>query len=81
MSVTSNIKAREVTLDHRWFAAFLVLQAAAVALVLFGLRQVVWGFVVLGAVVLIDVVIFFFAGRPARGTDMLFSRRSAGQEY
>ena len=35
MSVIGYIKTRELTLDHRWFAAFLVLQVAAVALVLY----------------------------------------------
>ena len=35
MSVSRHIKAREVNLDHRWFALFLVLQAAAVGLVLY----------------------------------------------
>lgn len=42
---------------------WIVVLAAAVASVLFGFREVVWAFVVFGAVVLIDAVIYLFARR------------------
>ena len=41
----------------------IVILAATLAMVLFGMREVRWGFGVLGTVALIDSVIFFFAGR------------------
>lgn len=37
--------------------------AAVTAMVLFGMRQVLAGLVVLGAMVVVDVVIYFFTGR------------------
>ncbi|MAE63759.1 MAG: hypothetical protein CMJ18_05760 [Phycisphaeraceae bacterium] len=41
----------------------IVVLAAVIALVLFGARQQVWAFTVLGMVALIDTAIFVFAGR------------------
>ncbi|MEX2214404.1 MAG: hypothetical protein WD768_09770 [Phycisphaeraceae bacterium] len=41
----------------------IVLAAAVVAVALFGARNVIWGVVVLGVVVIIDAIIYLFSGR------------------
>ncbi len=41
----------------------IVLLAAVIAMVMFATRQVLWGFLVLGLVTLIDAIIYVFSGR------------------
>lgn len=48
---------------HQVTGLLIVVLAALIAMLLFGARRVMWGFIVLGAVATIDAVIYIFAGR------------------